>query len=176
MEPTSKRNRPSRSLDNPMAGLARRVLVEAERAFDTAPALAAAMEPHLGRRYSDSSIYAYTSERSVPPGDVLLAAALAAGISLDGKLGLGSRGGLEHQVDRLWAEVAELHRAVARLEERLGGAGEPTEPAEGPKAPGSPGSDRRSRWEQWARRSRSSPPPPSLLDGRATARDRQLRG
>src|SRR5579883_3186939 len=90
----SRHGRPSRSPDNPMAALARQVLVEAERAFATAPALAAALAPHLGRRYSDSSIYAYTNERSVPPGDVLLAAALAAGISLDDKLGLGHRGDL----------------------------------------------------------------------------------
>jgi hypothetical protein len=75
-----------------MAVLAREVLVEAERAFKRAEVLAAAMEPHLRKRYGDSAIYAYTNERAVPPGDVLLAAARAAGISLDGKLGLDGRG------------------------------------------------------------------------------------
>ena len=72
-----------------MATVARQVLVEAERVFKKADALAAEMEPHLGRLYTNSAIYSYTNERSVPPGDVLLAAALAAGISLDEKLGIG---------------------------------------------------------------------------------------
>jgi hypothetical protein len=158
-----------------MAALARRVLIEAERAFETAPALAAAMEPHLGRRYSDSSIYAYTNERSVPPGDVLLAAARAAGISLDEKLGLRAGGGIEYQIDELWAKVAELRACLARLEGRLegeergwGGGEEP----EGTKS----GADRRAQRRRWARRSRSSPPAPSSWGERAAGRSRQLRG
>src|SRR5262249_20633311 len=103
-----------------MAVLARLVLVEAETALDKADARGAAMEPHLHRRYSDSAIYSYTNERSVPPGDVLLAAALAAGISLDQKLDLARRQtGAGDEIDELRAEMAQLRGLVANLEEQL---------------------------------------------------------
>src|SRR5215472_8359398 len=86
-----RRRREPRVRDNPMARIAHAVMVEAERAFRRADALAAGMEPHLRKRVNDSAIYGYTNDRedrNVPPGDVLLAAALAAGISLDQKLGI----------------------------------------------------------------------------------------
>ncbi len=74
-----------------MARLAHEVMVDAERAFRRADALAVGMEPHLLKCVNDSAIYGYTNDRpdrNVPPGDVLLAAALAAGISIDQKLGM----------------------------------------------------------------------------------------
>jgi hypothetical protein len=99
-----------------MAVLARQILVEAGRAFDSAGALVAAIEPHLQRRYSDSTIYAYASERLVPPGDVLLAAALVAGISVDEKLGLkGDQTETGKQIEELRAEMAQLRDVVAGL-------------------------------------------------------------
>src|SRR5215469_9924776 len=89
--PPTQRTREPRVRDNPMARLAHQVMVEAEQAFRRADALAAGMEPHLLKLIKNSAIYGYTNDRpdrNVPPGDVLLAAALAAGISLDEKLGL----------------------------------------------------------------------------------------
>src|SRR6266536_487708 len=86
-----RRLREPRVRDNPMARLAHAVMFEAERVFRRADALAGEREPHLLKRVNDSAIYAYTNDRpdrNVPPGDVLLAAALAAGISLDQKLGV----------------------------------------------------------------------------------------
>jgi hypothetical protein len=86
-----------------MARVAHEVMVEAERAFRRADALAAGMEPHLLKRVNDSAIYGYTNERpdrNVPPGDVLLAAALAAGISLDHKLGIARDARDSDEVDR----------------------------------------------------------------------------
>src|SRR6266511_2241456 len=89
--PRKQRVRQPRVPNNPMALVAHRVMDQAERAFRTAYRLAAEMEPHLRQRISDSQIYQYTTEseqRNVPPGDVLLAAALAAGISIDQELGI----------------------------------------------------------------------------------------
>lgn len=102
-----------------MAILAYRVLDEAARAVGTADALAVRMEPHVHKRYGNSAIYAYTNERAVPPGDVLLAAALAAGISLDDKLGIGREPSeAERQMAELRAEMAQLRGQVAELQER----------------------------------------------------------
>src|SRR6266699_7281301 len=121
MKSPRRRRREPRAADNPMAVLARQVLVEAERAFRKADALAAGMEPHLRKRYGDSAIYAYTNERAVPPGDVLLAAALAAGISLDEKLGIGrQQSEMERQVDELRSEIAELRGVVVSLQGHRG--------------------------------------------------------
>src|SRR2546423_14339864 len=91
MSPLKRRRRQPRVRDNPMARIAHEVMVEAERALRRADALSAGMEPHLLKRGTDSTIYAYTNDRedrNVPPGDVLLAAALVARISLDQQLGL----------------------------------------------------------------------------------------
>lgn len=163
-----------RSPDNPMAVLARQVLVEAERALDKAEALAAAMEPHLQRRYSDSAIYAYTNERSVPPGDVLLAAALAAGISLDEKLGLPRpRSDTGREIDELRAEMAQLSGVVASLQERLPGSADMPHDRQGLAGPPEDGA-RRARRRDWARSSEAGPPVQSPPAGRATGRDRRL--
>ncbi len=104
-----------------MAKLAQQVLDEAVRAAGTADALAERMEPHVQKRYGNSAIYAYTNERAVPPGDALLAAALATGISLDEKLGLvRKQREVERQVEELRAEMAELRGVVADLQSGLG--------------------------------------------------------
>jgi len=100
-----------------MARLAQQVLDEAVRAAGTADALAERMEPHVQKRYGNSAIYAYTNERAVPPGDALLAAALATRISLDEKLGLvRQQSEVERQVEELRVEMAELRGIVADLQ------------------------------------------------------------
>lgn len=169
VEEPPRRSRPPRSPDNAMAVLARQVLVEAERALDKADALAAAMEPHLQRRYSDSAIYSYTNERSVPPGDVLLAAALAAGISLDEKLGIvRPRTETGREIDELRAEMDELRSVVAGLQDRLTGErGASTDLA-------SIESGRRAKRREWARRSEPGQVPQSTPGGRPGGRDRRV--
>jgi hypothetical protein len=104
------------------------------------------MEPHLQRRYSESAIDSYTNERSVPPGDVLLAAALAVGISLDEKLGIvRHRTETGREIDELRAEMDELRSVVAGLQDRLTGErGASTDLA-------SIESGRRARRREWAR-------------------------
>jgi hypothetical protein len=93
-----------------MAAQAFEVLIEAERAFRRADALAAAMEPHLQKLYKNGAIYSYTNKRVVPPGDVLLAAAVAAGISLDDRLGIGREPNeTERQMAELRSQVEGLH-------------------------------------------------------------------
>lgn len=145
-----------------MAVLARQVLVEAERTLDKADALAVAMEPHLQRRYSDSAIYAYTNERSVPPGDVLLAAALAAGISLDEKLGLARhRTDTGRELDELRAEMALLRDEVADIQDRMACRADVRSGPQDEAAP-SVESRRRTKRREWARRSEAGPPPVQL--------------
>src|SRR5262245_22138944 len=123
VNPLRRRHRQPRVRDNPMAGLAHEVMVEAERAFRRADALAAGMEPHLLKRVNDSAIYGYTNDRAdrnVPPGDVLLAAALAAGISIDQKLGL-TRDGRDPEMDDMRSQIAEMREEMANLRAELTG-------------------------------------------------------
>jgi hypothetical protein len=142
-----------------MARLAQQVLDEAVRAAGTADALAERMEPHVQKRYGNSAIYAYTNERAVPPGDALLAAALATGISLDEKLGLvRQQGEVERQMEELRAEMAELRGIVADIQ---GGPGRRDETADQEPAPDLAAirAQRRAQREEWARRSAGSESP-----------------
>src|SRR6266700_130384 len=172
MKSPRRRRREPRAADSPMAVLARQVLVEAERAFRKADALAAGMEPHLRKRYGDSAIYAYTNERAVPPGDVLLAAALAAGISLDEKLGIDRQETeVERQVGELRSQMAQLREEVASLRGRVGEA-----TAAGPAAVASAPAGELTRAEkrrQWGRQSVAAPPPSQQTpSGQVTRRER----
>src|SRR5207302_1942926 len=87
--PSERRHRPPRVPGNPMARVAREIAKDAIEEAGNADSLTAGMEPHLQRRLGGSALYAYTNDRAVPPGDVLLAMALATGISLDDRLGIG---------------------------------------------------------------------------------------
>jgi hypothetical protein len=140
-----------------MATLAREVLVEAERTFKRAEVLAAAMEPHLRKKYGDSAIYAYTNERAVPPGDVLLAAARAAGISLDRKLGMdGKEGGLRQEVAELKAEMERMKGQMAKVDAQLSGR-------RGRQA-------ERERWTQRPAANQGRRPPTTPPSGRSSGR------
>jgi hypothetical protein len=106
-----------------MAVLARELLDEALHKFDSADALAAEMESDLKRVYSSSAIYAYAPGRQgVPPGDVLLAAARAGGISLDEKLGIRREASA---IDELRGQVESLREQVESL---MSGQGVSTAP------------------------------------------------
>lgn len=144
------KGRSPRSRDNPMAAHAFEVLIEAERAFRRADALAGAMEPHLQKLYKNGAIYSYTNKRVVPPGDVLLAAAVAAGISLDDRLGIGREPSeTERQMAELHAQVEGLRGQMAALQERLNDGSD-----------GSPAtSRRRAERRAWARDSAAARPP-----------------
>src|SRR5215831_8512472 len=149
--PGQKRNREPRVRDNPMALLAHQVMVEAERSLKRADALAAAMEPHLLKRVKNSAIYGYTNDRedrNVPPGDVLLAAALVTGISLDEKLGLVRQ---QNEMGEMRAQMTEMRQEIAELQAQL--AGRHGEPAEPPDAAADPlaaaKAKRRAEREAW---------------------------
>jgi hypothetical protein len=150
-----------------MALLAHGVLDEAVEKVGTADALVARMEPHLHKRYGDSAIYAYTNKRAVPPGDVLLAAALTAGISLDEKLGIARQEAVvETQVDELRAEMAQLREAVANLQGQLVGQ-------EAPQDATFIEAGREAQRRAWARRSPAAPPAQPGPSGRRASRDRR---
>jgi hypothetical protein len=157
-----------------MARLAQQVLDEAVRAAGTADALAERMEPHVQKRYGNSAIYAYTNERAVPPGDALLAAALATGISLDEKIGLvRKQSEVERQVEELRAEMSELRGIVADLQ---GGLDRRPETPDRDAAPDMEAirAARRAAREEWARQSSGDPPPEQLPPAsRSAGRPRQ---
>lgn len=156
-----------------MARVAHEVMVEAERAFRRADALSTGMEPYLLKRVNDSSIYGYTNERAdrnVPPGDVLLAAALAAGISIDRKLGIADGDPRGTDVEELRAQISDMREELATLRAELTGKEHPgTERPEETRDPGVIRAERIAQRRAWARRSEAaappSPPVPSVPRG-----------
>ena len=138
-----------------MALLAHQVMVEAERSLKRADALAAAMEPHLLKRVKNSAIYGYTNDRedrNVPPGDVLLAAALVTGISLDEKLGLVRQ---QNEMGEMRAQMAEMRQEIAELRAELSGRnGEPAGRSDAAADPlAAARAQRAAEREAWARES-----------------------
>jgi hypothetical protein len=160
-----------------MALLAHQVMVEAERSLKRADGLAAAMEPHLLKRVKNSAIYGYTNDRedrNVPPGDVLLAAALVTGISLDEKLGLVRQ---QNEMAEMRAQMAEMRQEIAEL--RAERAGRNGEPADQPDAAADPlaaaKAQRAAERLAWARESSAAEQPaqpaqPAPDTGRSTQR------
>ena len=171
--PGQKRNREPRVRDNPMALLAHQVMVEAERSLKRADALAAAMEPHLLKRVKNSAIYGYTNDRedrNVPPGDVLLAAALVTGISLDEKLGLVRQ---QNEMGEMRAQMAEMRQEIAELRAELAGHGEPADRSDAAADPlAAAKAQRAAEREAWARGSSGAeqPTPPTPDTGRSSGR------
>lgn len=141
-------------------------MVEAERAFRTADQLAVGMEPHLLQRISDSQIYQYTTEReqrNVPPGDVLLAAALAAGISVDQELGLVRQAS---DIEDMRVQIAEMREEMASLRAALAQQAEAPQPDRAAIR-----AERTAQRQAWAQRSQagapaSAPPPATRRSGR----------
>src|SRR5215469_2046047 len=99
--------RPPASARSEMAAVAARVMEEAKNRAGKAAALAARMEPHVGRRYDEDSVSAWVRGQAVPPADAFLAAAKVTGVSLDGFLG-------DEQTYRD-AEVRELREELSLL-------------------------------------------------------------
>ncbi len=111
--------------------LVQEVLDEARRSAGSGPALAERLEAEgVGSdgRYSESAISNWIKGRTMPPADVLLAAAALGGISLDLKLATTSVGedddsatgepgptieekiaGIQHQISRLDALLEDLY-------------------------------------------------------------------
>jgi hypothetical protein len=178
--PPKRRRRSPRIEDNPMAVLAQEVVTAAKGVFDTADELAAAMKPHLLQQVSNSKIYQYTTrnkerKRNVPPGDVLLAAALVAGISIDEQLGLIRQAS---EIDILRAQFAEMREEMASLRAALAGqAGPPVEDPANEDDAASAEVRRAFQRKAWAQGSkadaggqRSEPTPGSRRTGRAGRR------
>jgi hypothetical protein len=162
-----------------MAALAQEVVTEAKTAFATADKLAAAMRPHLLQQVSNSKIYQYTTrnkerKRNVPPGDVLLAAALVAGISIDEKLGLLRQ---VTEIDVLRAQFAEMREEMASLRAALAGhAGPHVEGADIADDADSAKVSRAAQRKAWAQRSLADAGGPRvepIPDSRKTDRARR---
>jgi hypothetical protein len=154
-QPKTRRREP-RVRDNPMAVIVHAVMVEAERAFGRADALAADMEAHLLKRVTNSAIYSYTNDRDdrkVPPADVLLAAARAADISLDEKLGITRRA---RDLADMRAEIAELREEVAGLRAEVADRGDTPAPDDAEAARAA----RAARRRELVRRSEAGQPSP----------------
>lgn len=160
-----------------MARVAHEVMVEAERAFRRADALSAEMEPHLLKRVNQSAIYGYTNDRAdrnVPPGDVLLAAALAAGISLDQKLGLALKTP-EVEMNDLRTEVAEMRDEMARLRAEVAGTARRSSEAPADGGIDAAREERAAQRRAWAARSQPAAPAdqpiqPQRRGGRGSSR------
>jgi hypothetical protein len=153
-EALKRRRREPRVRDNPMALVAHDVMVKAEEKFRRAHLLAEAMEPHLLQRISESKVYSYTNDRedrNVPPGDVLLAAALAAGISLDQRLGLVPDP-RDAEMNELRAQIAAMRNEMANLRAELTGRDSARDEA-------AARAERVAQRRAWAVRSEASKPP-----------------
>jgi transcriptional regulator with XRE-family HTH domain len=113
------------------AAAVREILEEARRVVGTGPLFAARLHelgvgPEKGQ-YSESAISNWINGRTMPPADVLLAAATIAGISLDARL-LGrstthtpkQRPGWQGAVGRLQTQLDALRSDLIELYGRLG--------------------------------------------------------
>lgn len=101
---------------NPWPPVVRTVLEDARRAAGSGAALGAGLEDEGvapdGGRYSESAISNWIKGRTMPPADVLLAAAKLAGISLDERItGKPAGAGTEHTAE-LEAQIHELRREL----------------------------------------------------------------
>lgn len=115
--------------DATTAQLVREILEEARRAVGGGPSFAARLSEHgVGPEtghYSQSAVSNWIKGRTMPPADVLLAAAQIAGISLDDRLAITattSRSEEDWQtaVDDLQAQIDGLRAEMLNLAARLG--------------------------------------------------------
>jgi len=110
---------------SPWAEIVGGILEEARRRAGKGPALALRLEQlgvvgERGERYSESSISNWIRGRAKPPAEVVLAAAQAADISLDDRLGIGRQAsGLEQQLAEVRDELARQRRQTSAVEARL---------------------------------------------------------
>ena len=111
------------------AELVQQIVEEARRKAGSGPALALELEragvgPENGR-YSESGISNWTKGRTMPPADVLLAAAVIGGVSLDARLAHtaveaeSGRPDAAEAIEQLRGEVRELQRQHGRLQTLL---------------------------------------------------------
>jgi hypothetical protein len=95
-----------------MALIATEILRVAKDRATKAAALIDRMEPFVNRRYDEDSVSAWINGRTVPPADVLLAAAKATDLSLDEWLD----GSPTHQLDRHDRRADVTHVFTTRSE------------------------------------------------------------
>ncbi len=100
-----------------MAAVVASVIGQAIDEAGKALALAAKIEPLLGRTYAGRTVSAWSRGDIMPPADAVFAAAKATGISLDEKLDVGREPTeIEQRLASLEGELAELKEQVAELE------------------------------------------------------------
>jgi transcriptional regulator with XRE-family HTH domain len=114
---------------NPWPPVVQTVLEDARRSAGSGAALGAGLEDEgvgtEGGRYSESAISNWIKGRTMPPADVLLAAAKLAGISLDERITgkpaeAGNTAELEAQIHELRRELDHLRADLIDLYGRMG--------------------------------------------------------
>ena len=102
------------------AALVREIVEEARRTVGSGPRLAERLEdlgigPETGR-YSESAVSNWIKGRTMPPGDVVLAAARLAGISIDERL----RPAIDQTDDNDWRKALdELQSQIDALQAQI---------------------------------------------------------
>jgi hypothetical protein len=107
----------SQAVAGQMATVVASVIGQAIDQAGKALALAAKIEPLLGRTYAGRTVSAWSRGDVMPPADAVFAAAKVTGISLDEKLGVGREPTeIERRLASLEGELAELKQQVTELE------------------------------------------------------------
>ncbi|MGH7883560.1 MAG: hypothetical protein ACREN8_11780 [Candidatus Dormibacteraceae bacterium] len=114
-----------------MAEISAKLIAKAKEEAGTGIELAREMEPYVGRLYGEDAVSTWITHRVVPPGDALLSAAWASGISIDQllaeELGAGNRAGdvqnpnanLSNRVETLERELEKHGQLLAKILESL---------------------------------------------------------
>ncbi len=100
-----------------MAPVVAAIIDQAIEEAGKALALAAKIEPLLGRSYAGRTVSAWSRGDVMPPADAVFAAAKVSGISLDEKLGVRREPNeIERRVASLEGELAALKSQIAELD------------------------------------------------------------
>ena len=111
------------------AALVREIVEEARKTVGSGPRLAERLEdlgigPETGR-YSESAVSNWIKGRTMPPGDVVLAAAWLAGISIDSRLlataeAANAAADWQEAVEELQVQIEALQAQIIEVCGRLG--------------------------------------------------------